>query len=580
VLTGAAVTLAPLLLGGKHSSLPMFRYSGPTLARYSTGSRPVSVAGSDPIHKIRHVVIIMQEGRSFDSYFGTFPGVNGIPMHQGRPLVCVPDPAHGRCERPYHDRNIINGGGPQAKSYGVFDIDRGRMDGFVVQAERLNASCVRASANNPTCPQSAAVGVMGYHDAREIPNYWSYARDFVIQDRMFQSDLSWSQPSHLFMVSGWSAACSGKPLGCVNEDSFPAVVERSKGRTTPDWGWTDLTFLLHRHGVSWRYYFNGNRASHCLGAACAAARQNAYTSFASSPLAEFETVMQDGQGSNIQPVKRFISAARAGKLPAVSWVVPNYYYSERPPASISVGQTYVTGLINAIMRSSDWSSTAIFLSWDDWGGFYDNAVPPQVDQNGYGLRVPALVISPYARRGYVDRQLLSQDAYIKFIEDDFLGGQRLDPANDGRPDPRPTVRENVPALGDLRADFDFTAPPRPPEPLSLTPAPGAAPGPLQSRVRASVSHQAGAPPKLTISLGCNQPCAVSFRVKLMGSLHARIVSYGPALFGAGANVLGPLDVAPSSASGLLTGRSASYELDITVDGGAGYVDHVVRRGTI
>ena len=121
------------------------------------------------------------------------------------------------------------------------------------------------------------------------------------------------------------------------------------------------------------------------------------------------------------------------------------------------------------MRSPTWSSSAIFLAWDDWGGFYDHVVPPAVDQNGYGLRVPALVISPYARRGFVDHQTLSFDAYAKFIEDDFLGGLRLDPATDGRPDPRPTVREDVPVLGDLTRDFDFTRKPRHPLLLRLHP---------------------------------------------------------------------------------------------------------------
>jgi phospholipase C len=109
------------------------------------------------------------------------------------------------------------------------------------------------------------------------------------------------------------------------------------------------------------------------------------------------------------------------------------------------------------MRSPDWSSTAIFVTWDDWGGFYDHVVPPRVDVNGYGLRVPGLVISPFARRGYVDHQVLSFDAYLKFIEDDFLSGERLDPQRDGRVDPRPTVRENVGILGNLARDFDFSA---------------------------------------------------------------------------------------------------------------------------
>jgi phospholipase C len=149
-------------------------------------------------------------------------------------------------------------------------------------------------------------------------------------------------------------------------------------------------------------------------------------------------------------------------LPAVSWVVPNEQFSEHPPASIREGQSYVTGLINTIMRGPDWGSTAIFLAWDDWGGFYDHVPPTTIDGLGYGLRVPALVISPYARRGYIDHQTLSFDAYSKFIEDLFMNGRRLDPRTDGRPDPRPDVREASPALGDLRQDFDLSQPPQAP----------------------------------------------------------------------------------------------------------------------
>ncbi len=154
----------------------------------------------------------------------------------------------------------------------------------------------------------------------------------------------------------------------------------------------------------------------------------------------------------------------------MSWIAPNGRVSEHPPGLVSAGQTFVTGLINAIMRSPDWDSTAIFLSWDDWGGFYDHVVPPIVDVNGYGLRVPGLVISPYARRGFIDHQTLSFDAYTKFIEDDFLGGQRLNPQTDGRPDPRPDVREDAPQLGNLVKDFDFSQQPRGPQILPLQPA--------------------------------------------------------------------------------------------------------------
>src|SRR5207245_3319785 len=129
-------------------------------------------------------------------------------------------------------------------------------------------------------------------------------------------------------------------------------------------------------------------------------------------------------------------------------------------------------LVDAVMRSPQWSSTAIFLSWDDWGGFYDHVPPPR--GTGWGPRVPGLVISPYAKQGYIDHQNLSFDAYLKFIEDDFLGGQRLNPRTDGRPDPRPDVREKAPILGDLRRDFDFSQAPR--KPL-LLPTNGVSPVP-------------------------------------------------------------------------------------------------------
>jgi phospholipase C len=150
-------------------------------------------------------------------------------------------------------------------------------------------------------------------------------------------------------------------------------------------------------------------------------------------------------------------------------VIPNGAVSEHPRSKVSDGQAYVTRLVNSIMQSPDWESTAIFISWDDWGGFYDHLAPPVVDVNGYGIRVPGLVISPYAKQGFIDKQILSHDAYLKFIEDLFLDGQRIDPATNGRPDRRPLVREDVPILGDLRHAFDFSQEPRPP--LILEPYP-------------------------------------------------------------------------------------------------------------
>ncbi len=146
---------------------------------------------------------------------------------------------------------------------------------------------------------------------------------------------------------------------------------------------------------------------------CAPVGQNAKTPGIWNPLPYFTDVQDDGQLGNIKSLSTFFADARNGNLPAVSWITPNGAVSEHPPGLISTGQTYVTGLIDAIMHGPDWSSTAIFLAWDDWGGFYDHVAPPHVDEQGYGLRVPGLVISPYARQGFIDHQTLSFDAYVE-----------------------------------------------------------------------------------------------------------------------------------------------------------------------
>jgi phospholipase C len=430
------------------------------------------------IHKIKHIVIIMQENRSFDSYFGTYPGADGIPMSNGIPTVCVPDPITGRCVRPYHDRHDLNLGGPHSVPNSIGDINGGLMSGFIAQERQGLRTCTVQF--NPACAGAKGLpDVMGYHTGADIPNYWTYARDYVLQDHMFEPTASWSLPAHLFMVSEWSAYCArhADPSSCINALQHPAsppdfLHYRFLAPGQPDYAWTDLTYLLHKYGVSWRYYvFQGSEPDCQSDAAmsCGLVRQVPRTPGIWNPLPYFDTVKQDQQLGNIQSLSNFYAAAKTGTLPAVSWINPNGRVSEHPPALVSAGQTYVTGLINAIMRGPDWSSTAIFVSWDDWGGFYDHVRPPLVDQNGYGLRVPGLVISPYARAGYIDHQTLSHDVYVKFIEDVFLGGQRLDPNTDGRPDPRPNVRENAPQLGDLASEFNFSQPPLPPVLLPVDP---------------------------------------------------------------------------------------------------------------
>jgi phospholipase C len=415
------------------------------------------------IHKIRHVVVIMQENRSFDNYFGTYPGADGIPMHHGVPTTCAPDPLRHRCVRPFHDPHDLDYGGPHENAAYMTDYDNGRMDGFV----RARESCMNA-LDPPDCVANLSVDMMGYHDQREIPNYWSYARNFVLQDHMFEPNASWSLPAHLFLVSEWSALClrPGDPFSCTSnlvDPGLPSDIGPAP-HPSPDYAWTDLTYLLHHQQVSWGYYIKKGPEPDCETGEmfCKFKDQDSRTPGIWNPLPSFDTVRQDHQLSNIRDTSRFYADLRHGHLPAVSWVIPSGAVSEHPTSLLSKGQAYVTSLINAIGHSREWKSTAIFLTWDDWGGFYDHVRPPTIDLNGYGYRVPALVISPYAKRHFIDHQQLSFDAFAKFIEDDFLGGQRLDPKTDGRPDPRPDVRERARGLGDLRRDFDFNQAPRPP----------------------------------------------------------------------------------------------------------------------
>ena len=449
-----------------------------------TGTRsthPASAARKKPasgIHKIKHVIVIMQENRSFDHYFGTYPGADGFPRTaNGDFAVCVPNPATGGCDKPFHDTRDLNAGGPHGQGDAITDVDGGKMDGFVARAENAKVKGCKKNPNNPICSQRAThPDVMGYHDVSDIPNYWAYARNFVLQDHMYEPNASWSLPAHLFMVSEWSAHCTNRddPFSCTNalqSPGSPPDRPNNPNATAPAYAWTDLTYLLHKHKVSWRYYVFTGTEPDCENdeMICEAVKQGARTPGIWNPLPFFTTVQNDNQVQNIVTLSEYFKAAKTGNLPSVAWINPTGAVSEHPPGLVTAGQTYVTKLVNAAMSGPDWKSTAIFISWDDWGGFYDHAKPPTVDENGYGLRVPGLVISPYARRGLVDQQTLSFDAYVKFIEDDFLGGARLDPKTDGRPDPRPDVRERAKILGNLVKDFNFAQKPR--LPLVLNPHP-------------------------------------------------------------------------------------------------------------
>jgi phospholipase C len=222
--------------------------------------------------------------------------------------------------------------------------------------------------------------------------------------------------------------------------------------------------LLHKSGVSWRYFLASGTEPDCEDGEmeCDAGTQHYLNPGYWNVLPWFDDVAADGEIGNIADTTTFFSDLAANKLAAVNWIIPSDELSEHPTNLVSTGQAYVTSIINAVMKSPFWNNTVIFLTWDDWGGFYDHVQPPVVDQNGYGFRVPGIVISPWVKPGVIDHTGYSHDSYLRFIEDIFLDGARLDPKTDGRPDNRPTVRENVAVLGDLLGEFDFTQTPIPP----------------------------------------------------------------------------------------------------------------------
>jgi phospholipase C len=438
---------------------------------------------SEARRSVQHVIIIMQENRSFDNYFGTFPGADGLPRDShGNFTTCVPlslaDPARG-CVRPFHDTSLYQGGSNHNYDGFLIDRDNGAMDGFVEEQEKWQPPVCRTNpgANPYRCPGYKIHDVMGYHDWREIPNYWHYAESYMLQDHLFAPVGQASAGIHLMLTSEWSADCRNpkNPMSCVS-------------RNTPHWlkpgvhpfAWTSLTWLLDNIGVSWRYYIAEGGTPDCDDQTdsdtCDPEIQDGKTQSLWNPLPGFTTFAANvkknpGYAKHVIRIEQFYADVANNKLPAVSWIVPNSAVGEHPDNNIVDGMNYVTSLVNMIMQSPYYDNTIIFISWDEWGGFYDHAMPPIVDRSenehlwGYGLRVPGLVISPYVK-SHFDHQVLSFDAYNRFIEDVFLDSQRLDPTTDGRPDSRPNVPEAITTgrsypnnaivpIGDLLNDFDF-----------------------------------------------------------------------------------------------------------------------------
>jgi phospholipase C len=384
---------------------------------------------------IQHVVIVVQENRSFDDFFATFPGADGA--------------TEGLMKTPSGDRYIQLKSAPlDSLSLGhqhnafVHEYDKGKMDGFDdVQLALKKGTKVPAGTY-----------AYQYVDPSDIPEYWSMASQYVLGDHMFTTQSSDSFTAHQDLIAAGtpvgyagdnvidfptpgSWGCEASPAGTVTSLITPKGRElRGKG-PFPCFTYSTIRDLLDAKKVSWLYFTS---------------RQNGGTWDAYEAI---NAVRNGPEWSTniIEPETKFFNYDSGGTLPAVSWVIPDGINSDHPGNHKDTGPSWVASIVNAVGESSYWPNTVVIVVWDDWGGEYDNVPPPQLDGQGLGIRVPMLLVSPYAREtsssqpGYISHTQYEFGSILKLIEGNWDLGTL------GRTDQR---------ANSLLDCFDFTQPPR------------------------------------------------------------------------------------------------------------------------
>jgi phospholipase C len=349
---------------------------------------------------IKHVVILVQENRSFDNLFHGFKGARYATfgyMHDGTRVrlqptgLLGPDIFHG-----WHEA--------------LFDWDNGRMDGF--DLNRLGPGG-RAGRHAYT-----------YVARRDIQPYWSMAQQYVLADHMFATMLGGSFTAHVDLIAGTTNLRAGvaevdnplaQPWGCdAPSGTHTSIVDTSRSET---WGggpfpcfnqFKTMADLLDAADVSWAYY---------------APKVNGWD-LAGKVWSEFDAIARVRHGPDwgldvISPASQILDDAAGGRLRGVSWVIPDAANSDHPGFSSDTGPSWVTDVVNAIGESRYWNSTAIVVLWDDWGGWFDSVAPPRLDFRGLGERVPCIVISPYSKHSYVSHTRYEFGSVLKFVEEAF-----------------------------------------------------------------------------------------------------------------------------------------------------------------
>jgi phospholipase C len=349
-----AKLLAALSSGSPKSSGGI---GGGSMTSSSNATPALGGTGTKPIlaalSAVKNIVVVFQENHTFDNYFGTYPGADGTASKN----ICLPQTPGStvNCVAPFHDPNLtpIDMNHRFAAAHKAYD--GGKMDAFVI-----------AEGNRET---------MGFYDQRDLPHYWKAAQQYVLCDKYFSSVMSQSGPNHLFLVAGTAGGILDNHI--PKTLNFPPIFEQ-----------------LDKAGVSWKVY--------------------GFTSW----LKSFAYVQKSPTAkANFAAASQFPKDVKAGKLKQVSWIIGAPGGDEHPPKNVQVGQNSVANdIVNNLGTSSYWNSVAIFATYDDYGGFYDHVAPPQVDQYGYGFRVPCLVISPYAKAGFIDSAVNDHTSILKFIE--------------------------------------------------------------------------------------------------------------------------------------------------------------------
>jgi len=390
---------------------------------YGTPLRGVGHSKMIPANPIEHIIILIKENRTYDHYFGKYPDGNGATTGQLSNGITVPLIHAGN----NIDPSLVNNG--RGAAYEAYND--GKMNGF----DKFSGQT----------PDGHYVAYSQYEGA-DMPNYWAYARQFTLCDNFFSSMMGPSFPNHLYLRAAQAGGAIGNPhgglfdLGFGGCGSLPGTVVTvldSSGNAKdvpPCFDFKTLADLLMEKGLTWKEYIPKVYGSFIRDLSLFSAIKHIRTS--------------EAWNTNIAPMEQFFADAQNGQLPNVAWLVyiPHVSDSEHPPDGICQGEDVTVHVINVIMQSPQWKSTAIFLTWDDWGGFYDHVPPPQVDQFGLGFRVPTIVISPYSRSGYVSHTQYEFASILKFAEVTFG---------------LPSLTKRDSLANDMMDCFDFTQSPLP-----------------------------------------------------------------------------------------------------------------------